>query len=345
MDALPEQYGAWISEALGASLARESKATCSDCAMCKPWPPVDQFKPDTKCCTFSPALPNFRVGAILADSDPAAARGREVAKARIRSGDGATPLELAPPRTYALAYPRLSRDGFGKDRGLLCPFFDQGNCSIWRWREAVCGTYFCKYDRGDKGRQVWNDARRLLLVVEGAVARWCALTAGVEDASLHSLVVLDQAAREGSAPQVTSPERVERAWGSWVGREEEFYLKCWELAKPLGWKDVLRLAGSEGDELARALWSRFHHGLSEEIPARLRLEAFTVHGAKERTVVITGYNGADMIDVDREALAALTRFDGRLVDVVLDEISRRDGVTIAREKLRELVDHGILRPV
>ena len=35
-----------------------------------------QFEPSTKCCTFLPELPNFLVGAMLADTDPAAAEGR-----------------------------------------------------------------------------------------------------------------------------------------------------------------------------------------------------------------------------------------------------------------------------
>ena len=172
MDSLPEQYGAWIQEALGATVPAESKATCSDCAMCRPWPPVESFKPDVKCCSFTPALPNFRVGAILADPDPALERGRETVRARIRANDGATPLSLEPPRTYALTYAKRSREGFGIDRALLCPHFDDGKCSIWRWREAVCSTYYCRYDRGDAGRQVWNDLRRVPISGESAGARW-----------------------------------------------------------------------------------------------------------------------------------------------------------------------------
>src|SRR4051812_31514765 len=66
---------------------RESRATCSDCAMCSkggsPAPGVLSFRPDTKCCTYEPTLPNFLVGAILADTSPEMAEGRRRIRAHI----------------------------------------------------------------------------------------------------------------------------------------------------------------------------------------------------------------------------------------------------------------------
>ncbi|MBI4345565.1 MAG: hypothetical protein HY553_01840 [Elusimicrobia bacterium] len=343
MDVLPEQYVAWLREALGAELAPESKATCSDCAMCRPWPPHgESFKPDTKCCTFVPSLPNFRVGAILSDADPAAARGRETVLARIRARDGATPLVLAPPRSFGVLYARLGAEVFGKDRGYLCPHYDAGRCSIWKWRESVCATYYCRFDRGETGRSLWNGVRRLLNTLENAVARQCALGAGIDGPALDALIVFDEAGRDGSMTRVTTPERVDRSWGEFRGREEEFYARCWELARGIGFKEALRLAGSEGDLLARAVWQRFHEALSEPVPGRLKLRGYRYSGARDGVVCIAGYADRDPVELDRDALAALSRFDGRPVDVVLDEIIRRDGVRFTPSLLRALVDHRIL---
>lgn len=343
MEVLPEQYGAWIREALGAELAPESKATCSDCAMCRPWPPHgESFNLDTKCCTFVPSLPNFRVGAILTDQDPATARGRETVLARIRARDGATPMLLGPARAYGVIYSRLGGEVFGKDRSLVCPHYDAGRCSIWKWREAVCATYFCRFDRAEAGRSVWNAVRRLLNSLETAVARHCALGTGVDGPALEAIITLDEAAREGALTRVTTPERIERAWGGFRGREEEFYVRCWELARGIGFKDALRLAGSEGDMIARAVWQRFHEGLSAPLAPRLKLRGYRYSGSRDRTVCIAGYADRDPIELDRDALAALSRFDGRPLDVVLDEIIRRDGVRFTPEQIRALVDHRIL---
>jgi hypothetical protein len=339
--ALSDQYSGWIQEALGAALEPETKATCSECAMCADWPPVEKFKPDVKCCSFIPSLPNFRVGAILADPDPALERGRETVRARLLGGDGANPLFLEPPRAYALAYPRLSRDGFGGDRSLVCPHFSEGRCSIWRWREAVCSTYFCRYVRGGNGRAVWRHARRLLVIAEAAVARACVLQAGLEVEALHGLLAIEDA-RGGGMGANASPEAIERSWGRWRGREEEFYLRCWEAARPLTWADVLRLGGSEADVQARALWHRFHEGLPKAVPPRLKAASYSIVGSRQDSVAVVGYSRADPLELSRAAASALTRFDGRPTEAILDEVQRRDGVIFAPSQLIEPMDYGIL---
>ena len=54
------------------------------------WPPAGTptgpdlfFHRDTKCCTYLPDLPNFLVGRILEDPDPALAPGRASVERRI----------------------------------------------------------------------------------------------------------------------------------------------------------------------------------------------------------------------------------------------------------------------
>ena len=66
-------YSRWLDSAFGTgALPDESRATCSDCAMCKP---DSGFTPDADddqvrfirngCCTYYPDLPNFLVGQVL----------------------------------------------------------------------------------------------------------------------------------------------------------------------------------------------------------------------------------------------------------------------------------------
>ncbi len=71
---LPPLYAGWIDDLLGGPLPHESEATCEDCAM-RPSGPAAAgalvFAAETKCCTYVPEVPNFLVGRILDDPDPA----------------------------------------------------------------------------------------------------------------------------------------------------------------------------------------------------------------------------------------------------------------------------------
>src|SRR5689334_16917323 len=73
----------------------ESRATCDDCAMCHKGGasagPVVHFEPDVKCCTYQPALPNFLVGAILADDTGELEEGKRRVRERIATRVGVTP--------------------------------------------------------------------------------------------------------------------------------------------------------------------------------------------------------------------------------------------------------------
>ena len=105
---LPPLYAAWIDELLAGPLPHESEATCEDCAM---WSSAGAsaepdlfFHRDTKCCTYTPEIPNFLVGRILDDPDPALAPGRASVERRIDARIGVTPVGLLRPPVQALLY-------------------------------------------------------------------------------------------------------------------------------------------------------------------------------------------------------------------------------------------------
>ena len=104
-ESLPPLYAGWLVQLLGETIPREERATCSACAMCarsgQEGTSKDYFfNPATKCCIYDPNLPNFLVGRILSDKDPAAETGRASLEQRIADAIGVTPLgvmnEVAP---------------------------------------------------------------------------------------------------------------------------------------------------------------------------------------------------------------------------------------------------------
>ncbi len=101
--------------------------------MCRPSPEtgVAPFRPDVKCCSFFPHLPNFAVGGILNDTSPETDIGRHSVEARIAAKVGVTPFGLDAPATYALLYAQADH-AFGVARGLRCPHYIEagGLCGI-----------------------------------------------------------------------------------------------------------------------------------------------------------------------------------------------------------------------
>src|SRR5262249_5036732 len=141
----------------------ETRATCDRCAMCDhgdPSPvPMEFFEPTTKCCTFWPMLPNYLVGAILADDTPEMAEGKRRVKQAIANRIGVPAWYLNRPRKWSFIMVAYG-EAFGRAKSLKCPYYDDNNpagaCSIWRHREVICHTYYCKYAGGMRGYEYWN---------------------------------------------------------------------------------------------------------------------------------------------------------------------------------------------
>src|SRR5581483_9117563 len=98
------------------------------------------FDPGAKCCTYNPRLPNFLVGRILSDDDPAALRGRATVEERIRRRVAVTPLGLLHDPVQRLLYDHSKGASFGRSAALLCPHYlkDSGQCGVWKNRESTC---------------------------------------------------------------------------------------------------------------------------------------------------------------------------------------------------------------
>ena len=140
---LPSPYEDWLVAITGAPLPREERATCHDCAMCAPDAPGGTFHPVTRCCTYVPRIPNFMLGRILADTDPAAEEGRATVLRRLASGHGLSPLGLEVVGADQAAYEKvIEEQSFGRSDELRCPHhLSDGRCGIWKHRNGICATW------------------------------------------------------------------------------------------------------------------------------------------------------------------------------------------------------------
>jgi len=342
---LPEPYQTWITELVG-PIEPEHKATCHDCAMVpgKGGPPQQvYYRPELKCCTFYPNLPNFRAGAILRDAE---APGRLHLEKRIASAPGVTPMFVARPPLYDLIYRKsLAETSFGTIPKLRCPFLtDEGGCGVWRHRESTCATWFCGFNQGAVGKQFWSMLRRLLAGIEKEVSSWCLLELDLGDAALAYMTsdadrgldvsdVMDRVWDEEAMAQHL------RRWGNWAGRERAFYEEASKLVESLTWSQVLALSGARIAAMARSLKVAYGAMAETSLPFALKTNNYRGARTERETTRLIGYSETDPLEVESATAAALDRFDGRPTDVVLAETG------IDRGTARRLVEHGVLIPL
>jgi hypothetical protein len=358
-ETLPPPYRDLLGAPFDREVPEESKATCASCAMVAgnvgtlATSPVSGrpqlFRADTKCCTYHPRLPNHLVGALLDDPDPALAEGRARVRERIRSRVGATPEWLQPPRTFTLLYDS-AHGAFGRAAGLRCPYYaeGEGSCTIWRYREAVCATYYCKYVAGADGRRLWTAVKELLSLVEIQLARAALLEVAPE--------LLDRTswARPQAAPigpedidGIAPPaEEYDARWGSWAGREEALYRACHRYVQRLGPSDVDALLGLDGVLARRALSRAIDAATSARLPPVLRLSPeATVVWLGDGSVALARHSPLEAVVLPGAAYRLLVRFTGASpVPDVRARLRAEEGADLADEVLLELYRHRVLSP-
>src|SRR5437762_124874 len=124
-------------------------------------------------------------GRLTAARPPAGSPGSRPARV------GVTPLGLGRPPVHLLLYGHGAPRGFGRAKTLRCPHYRAdagGACGIWRHRNAVCATWFCKHVRGGTGQRFWRSLEQLLSIAERELSRYCLLQVDVEAEMLARLL-------------------------------------------------------------------------------------------------------------------------------------------------------------
>ncbi len=326
--ALPPLYRPWIDEVLGQPVYSEPRATCDNCAMCsyteRPAIHDHHLNPNVKCCAYHPSIPNYLVGAILSDDDAQFVDGKA------QFVRGALAGVITPMGTEARYWTKIfyKLKPFGKYEQLLCPFYVHlgGKCAIWKYRNALCSTYFCKHERGAIGSSFWRKLDNMLSAAESALSGHCA----------QKLQVI--------IPKNPADIR-EATWGNWTFREADFFMGCWQMVQPLTWNEVLKIGGSQLELLANELKSRFAALQSNTLPEALRVKDFTAEDVGEGMARIWSYSLYNSIDLPREIVDVLNYFDGRPVSEVVKQIEKEKAIRIDTDSLHKMTDYEILVPV
>ncbi|MBN1206843.1 MAG: hypothetical protein JXB05_18310 [Myxococcaceae bacterium] len=357
LDSLPNLYRNLFPTFFQGPMPVEAKATCSSCAMCEAANPlridaVDGvnrfFRPDTKCCTYHPRLPNYLVGAILADEDAAMAEGRRRIQDKIAHGVGVNPQWIKAPARYNLLYSN-ARQVFGRTEALRCPYYQSqgGLCTIWRYREAVCSTYFCKYVAGADGRKFWMTLKTWLTLAEIQLSRYALLQL------LPDYVLLGKDKADASSGPLTIedlddkrlPEKdYAELWHPWVGRELEFYRRCFESVRALSSEEFENLLGLDG-VVEQAVLKRVHEAsVAPRLPKTLKLNpSATIQWLPDGSLAMASYSEFDAVALPGAAYALLVEFTGKEpVEAVRARLREEKQADLHDDILVELYRHRIL---
>jgi hypothetical protein len=336
-------YTDWVNQLLAGPIPPETKATCDSCAML-PQPDALEggvfFHPATRCCTFQPVLANYRAGLILSDDGPDLAAGRRTVEERLRARVAVTPLGVDPSARFVLLY-NNSAGAFGRAPELGCPHQIEGQCGIWHHRPATCTTWFCKHARGATGLDFWKDLGDLLREIDWQLALWCALELGMEAKLLAR--ALQPKKMEAADLGADIEDGTYRAlWGGWAGKEAEFYRKCSELVRPIGWEEITKICGPRLTMLSRLVREKYDKLTSEEAPDCPRLGLIQIEGIGAGKFSVVTYSAYDPLRISQNLAAVLSHFDGRPVDAVLEEIRIERGMRFVPALVRRMADFRVL---
>ena len=344
-------YGQLFPELFDRPEVTETRATCDTCSMCDhgQTAPVEMeyFNPDTKCCTYHPTLPNYLVGAILADTSDELAEGRKRIREKIAARVGVTPQFVAAPRKYAVLYNAARGQGFfGRTDSMLCPYFDKengGRCTVWKYRESVCSTYFCKYTAGKPGWEFWDTFKAYLSHVERTLAQFAASVVDrkVSEPTLER-GLMTREDLEDRAPKVDS---YFSWWGGWVGREEEFYILCYKRVLALPKEDFVRFVDDapEGRGMLARMEAKYDHIMSPELPKHLVRPLNLKKRVAGESVVVTTYNPYDSLSIEKDLFDTLGMFRAEeTLEQNLTRLDEKHDIQLAPELVRFLYSQGVL---
>lgn len=315
----------------------EQKATCDNCVMLAPEgveksQKRDFFHDDIKCCTYHPRLPNFLVGAILADETDAGAEGARRVRELIAGRTGVMPDFLGPSRKYNVLLDAGRVNGFGRSMQMRCPYFheEHKNCTIWRYRKSDCAVFYCKYDAGADGQAYWRGVGsywHLLETRTAALVRKRVSTTVVQPDWPKNRMSLEEL--EDRAPKA---EDYRKWWAEYEGREEELYRACFEEAQRLSDEDARALLGDETAKRRLHIIEDAHQQLTEpRFPERLKVnpELETVQGP-EGVQFVVSYSRYEPTALPDIIYGLLSKFDGKsTVKEVQQRISKEDGADFA----------------
>ena len=320
----------------------EKRATCDDCAMCnKAETPAgvatEHFNPITKCCTYHPTLPNFLAGAVFADPRPELEEGRRRLREKIPRRIGVTPQWLAAPRKVLVHLEASRYFSFGRAESLQCPYYEKGGCTIWQHREAVCRTFFCKHESFGRGWSFWDALKQYFFRVEVSLTKYAIsqVCPSATEPNVGRLKMTIEDLDDKPPPEA----EYAKYWGEYLGREEEFYVKCHEVISGLDRaraKEILDATPQTDTTLAEVM-KRYDAVMNPTLEPRLVKSKRMAVVPSQGGVVVTAYSRFDPFFMSDALKSVVDEFrEGESVQETLARLKRDKDLDVPAELVLQL---------
>jgi Fe-S-cluster containining protein len=341
---LPAVYERIMPEFFERSVPEETRATCESCAMCKKAdgaaPDGMFFRPDVKCCSYHPKLPGYLVGATLAEGGEGALR----IEAKIAARVGVTPQWISAPQKFLVLYDAARHSSFGRSTALLCPYFENGRCSIWKNRESVCTTFFCKYEKGAVGRAFWVAVRQYLGAMERALAEYAVKVVAPElvEPQIQRLTL----SIDDLEDRPPSDDSYSAYWGAWKGREKELYAASFRVISELSRDDYERVVhNARGRELFVDINAHYDEVVEPKLRERLVLNPTLTKMHFDNGMAVTTYSTYDTLFLADPLYSVLEKLRAEeTLKEGLARLDRDEDIQIEESLLLMLQLHQILVP-
>jgi hypothetical protein len=321
-DKIPPIYHRFFEPVLALEFPEERIATCADCTRCRS---AQSPFINTKCCDYHPHLAGYLVGGLLSDDSAVFGVGQARIREKIAQKKGVTPYGIIPPVAYVKQRKALyaTEESFHKvarteAESLLCPYYDKGHCSVWKYRENLCVTFFCSSSGGYKGWSFWGKVNEYLQLAEKELSKYVLhqlgwppeeiLTAYVKAADLHL---------ENEQGEVDE-KKYRKLWRDWAGREEEFYIRAFEIVNALDVEGFRQITGQDRYILEQAIQQTQAGFIEAVLPEILRLHPdVTIEQQSPEKAIFTLNQG--QVEIPALAIPLIRAFNGqRTVKEVFD---------------------------
>lgn len=251
---LPKIYESSLpAEFLNISI-EETKATCDRCLMASSKNQSQtRYQAELKCCTYFPLMPNYLVGALLEDLRTVSTVEEKIIE-MIQKRQFALPMGIVPTLSYQYKFQNRTEVDFGNDPKLLCPYFNtvELNCSIWRYRSAVCTTFYCRSSYGQKGMKFWKEVSDYLTYVEMAFLEEVLVNLDFSPRQISEQLSYHNRQEWNSrekTQKVLSLQRWQHLWNSYGDDALSFYKKTYAMVAHFSQKNYQEMTGDLGEQL------------------------------------------------------------------------------------------------
>lgn len=350
LNELPDLYNGLLPSVFEKEIPKEELATCNNCVMTKKDAyahiPGAFFNPNTKCCTYHPAIPNYLLGALFANKDEMFDEGRQRIRKKIEVGVAVRPEGIMIPSLYHLHYRHINGRAFGNSTTLLCPYYQEGSCTIWKFRDSVCSTYFCKSVRGKFGTEFYKEVKNFLTNVQARLSQYCLTELGLPNAIVNNNqfdspeypIKLSADDLDGRKNEKNYAE----LWGNWDGKEEDLYIACYEMVSKLTSDQLIEIMGYTAKVNIAHLETLQEAMVNPIIPKTLsRNRTLEVIPLTENSVAVL--EDKNTIELSNRLHEALNYFDGKHpTENVLQSLLDKENVALASELITALYLSNIL---